>query len=444
MKKWLLILVVCLGMREVVEANAAQSRWEGQPSSEVLVFEENSNIAVLSEDLVVDLGSKAEEIRDNARITAEYRLKNEGETVAATVAFPWIGSGATVIDSSRRPTVEIDGEEVPATLHWGASLGAEPKDRSRAVSLERAMQTVKRSREDVDAYGELQGTSTTLTMPEGERFLVMYSPPEEAVLVDGSVSYGYQEEKAVLGVRGGESVDLFAVGEAPEYRVWEEVKQGETWERTGDPIADISRTDEPTTLGEWIDVRSATLRELSDPKMITMRRNMFLERWKNYSEEYGPEPMVWDGENTAALFDDRLFVLVYDVELELEREATMKVSYAPTLEQDRIRGDDHFGLQYMLSPAKNWKSFQDLTITVKTPKGFVVEESSIPLERERGTDAEIFRGNFDRLPEGEFTLTVRENNPKILIAGAVLSAIAVALAAIFRKNKKTAAFSAEE
>lgn len=437
MKKLLsaFLIVAMLWTPTVGYANSAQVYWEGYLNGEVLVLEEHSPIQVLREDLSFDFkDGEYDSIEGNA--TASYRMKNTSENrETVTMAFPFFSTHQDQQESSRIPRIEVQGVETDYTVYTGNIVPdrerkTSPLDSEEAVmlNLPEVLSHVERSEYtpthfDPQAVGKLYRITTSQTKYSGDLLEVQmtYRMGEGGLLLEeGFNAFSRDDQRCILGTHadGGEA-EIFLVGEPVEKK-----------------IAGVIRSEkEEKVVSDGFQVKEELLGEMTLGDYLKSRRDfsesVFTEAYekdvyKNFDLLLGENP--GDGYNAYWPLEDvlspvegsvRTFIMVYEVPFEAGEEKEVAISYAPSVTVDRSKTETPvYHVDYLLSPAQHWKSFQDLNIRITpSPKAPYVLESTPELQR--GEDG-VYTAKLETLPETElqFKLYAQE---KITAADSVKS-----------------------
>jgi len=109
----------------------------------------------------------------------------------------------------------------------------------------------------------------------------------------------------------------------------------------------------------------------------------------------------------------RIITLVYTVEFLPAQDQKVSVSYSTKGTMDkRNTSSPQFLFDYILNPAKNWNSFNNLNIRIVTPKEApYIIDSSIELTKD---DANIYTATLEKLPEEDLTFTLYSNEKATL------------------------------
>lgn len=101
----------------------------------------------------------------------------------------------------------------------------------------------------------------------------------------------------------------------------------------------------------------------------------------------------------------RIITLVYTVEFLPAQDQKVSVSYSTKGTMDkRNTSSPQFLFDYILNPAKNWNSFNNLNIKIITPQEApYIIDSSIEFNKEEGN---IYTAKLEKLPEEDLSFTL--------------------------------------
>ncbi|MDP4181941.1 MAG: hypothetical protein Q8942_12720 [Bacillota bacterium] len=110
------------------------------------------------------------------------------------------------------------------------------------------------------------------------------------------------------------------------------------------------------------------------------------------------DPVTGELINTANR-TELVVLMLFDITMPADSTCELKVSYNQIGGEDRYKTRDYTCIyNYFLEPAKYWKSFKDLNITVKTPEGYKIIESNLNLNEVKDAKG-TYAGHFVTLPE---------------------------------------------
>lgn len=99
-------------------------------------------------------------------------------------------------------------------------------------------------------------------------------------------------------------------------------------------------------------------------------------------------------------------LILFDIEMPANSKNELSVTYNQSAGLDRHKTKSYtYIYDYFLEPAKYWKSFKDLSITVKIPKGYKITKSSLALSETKDKKG-IYRGYFETIPKENFQFQV--------------------------------------
>ncbi|MPN37686.1 hypothetical protein SDC9_185206 [bioreactor metagenome] len=121
-----------------------------------------------------------------------------------------------------------------------------------------------------------------------------------------------------------------------------------------------------------------------------------------------------DGDIFAESYNERIITLVYDVEFPSSSVRNVSVTYNTKGTMDkRNTVKPQYSFDYILNPAKNWSSFNNLNIKIITPQAApYIIDSSVEFTKEEGN---IYTTVFEKLPEEELSFTLYPNEKITLL-----------------------------
>ena len=474
------------GRTEKAFANSAQRYYYGFDSGGVAVKFKEGLVSVKSETLTFDISSAGLNdynygAKSAGTVTASYELFNEGETAAKVgLLFP-LGQGGREERPSDEAASLVAGEE--------GQSGYEGKKTSDAYAVKRNGEEVEKkirhsfkwSGEDFDLENDCK------RLYDGYKEDDFYSPELKVYKREYSVA-GTDFENAVFGCSVSKSAERGIMADILRYessygetRFYGRVKENKfTIYFLGEDKADFHlkiniyksfeiENEKPTgAVVTPLSVEETTFGEMVEQSRISAKAaEVTKEDWYNAVVSY----LYASGRNlTEPYFDAAAYHLLrwYEYELDFAAGETLVNEVTAPLYPavDAWYSPHKYIFVYLLSPAKTWKSFKNLTVKINTD--MYLTEGDISFAGQSLTKSDSgYEAKFEVLPESElvFTLCASENperaNEKawktfgiafgIIFVIAVLAVLAVPVTGLillctYHKNlkKKNAEIAAKE
>lgn len=428
MKKFsiFVLLVSILLTGSTTYANSGPTFWEGYPSSEILVIDEDSPISVEKEELLFDFTN--EEVKDlggynlASLVTASYTMNNTSKKhQRVQMAFPLI---SRIRDfDPKHIQIEVDGESIPYQVFIGDLVNQGPNkdgdskkwDFSAIVNSISSSPYIPKNYK-LDDMGRLY--TYDISPPGDEEIFIRisysYDKNKTKVICKGFNGYHFSEDNGTINeslttwVRENESFEVFVLGQDIDLKITA-YNDVEKVEETNAYSLDIKT--EELAIGDYlskeIEVYSndITYMDYIADNQISNQIIKLIDRLM--------EDRVINLE-LSEIFSldesDRFFVLIYDVEFDPQAIREVGVSYISRGTMDRVKtSNPTHTFDYILNPAANWASFKDLNIEVRVPSDYpyIIDSSLDFARKEDGT----YQASFASLPEEDlyFTLYHKES-----------------------------------
>lgn len=400
-----------------VSANSGPVRWNGPPSYSVSPLGD-CPVTVEREELSFDFsaGIKAD-WSPGALVTASYTMKNPTSgPLSVQMAFPMI-AGLSDLPRMEGVRITADGGDLPYRISVGEaqSMGADSREyfSGDGELVETALpafdEILKGVSEGPAAPGRLSGEGTLyrFSCAQNNLLKVRLSARGEsaAILTTGIDGYSRSGSDLLLEGRaepdGGMAVLVFGDVSGPDAKAYTEDGEKESGAavRTGE-----SKQDAASFLREKLKQSEAYRAYPSEEFLAALTGAAVLAA--EGSAENGVA--FGDGELYDFLAQNRILVLTYEVQFPANGARRVSVQYptsgAMNAEQT---ASPVYTYGYLLSPAKNWAAFRDLTVRIVPPKEapFVVK-SSIPLS---GAAGGAYEAKLASLPEKDLTFSLYES-----------------------------------
>lgn len=380
---------VFLARPQAVKANSAEIIYPGGTAATIAPVQDSS-ITVKGENLSINLGStKALASQEKATITASYDLVDEGDAArTSTFAFPLLAYYEDLHKEEALPTISFGdfGHETERKPITKILYLAESTDDDRQLEYELSGETldqmVVRYNENLSLIPGKNDTfyhyrcSLDLSDTASLKFADLYFMTEKT---NGTV---YQGESGIVfsnpkdstegiaryAFEGGEktaSVDFYT-NRLVTSAVWfTQDEQGKSKEYKIDPISYESESTWPELFA------AVTTKRSLDADWLTYRLSAIGPQYpKNFINLTTLLPV------TKAYYCQYLAFLIYNIDLEGGgKEYSMDVSYSLTPSLHNEYNPVCYRINYVLTPAKLWKSFENFQINVTASDGYLIHSS---------------------------------------------------------------------
>jgi hypothetical protein len=408
------IITILISSFSLVFANSGPVFWRGYPSSDIMTVDKNSPIEVKSENLTFDF---SDEDNDSysviANVTAEYEMTNPTtETHFVQMAFPYIEK----LNNTNYDDIKItsDGKELPYELYIGKSLNSYGSNSEENIkekfnfdeivnSLSNDMFEAKSF--NLDEIGKLYYFEIKPTTNEGIDFTVDFTYDQEKTKIFIKNFNSFNRNEGNVRIASGcfdtQVAEIYVLGEDIDLNI-KGYTIGSSKEETNlftyEKIE--KEVDIKTYLLDNIKEHSyANFEHISDIQLYNLYASA-LDKCFVYNLGFCSEDDVF-AENSIV----RIITLVYIVEFLPDSDHKVSVSYRTKGTMDKRNTIyPQYLFDYILNPAENWNSFNNLNIKIITPKvAPYIIDSSIKLNKEEGN---IYNVNFERLPDEDLSFTL--------------------------------------
>lgn len=472
------LLVLTAAASLSISANSAQTWWEGVNSTGAIVTDGECPIVVENELLTFDVDSfpqsyyhTAEEyLSYTGKVTAQYSFYNPADyTVTARLLFPFGAEptyahydGETDADAIRY-SVKVNGEDIPTTLRHSLT------DRWRQFELSRDLSLLHDGfMEDDFYYPDMPVTAYLFKVSEVDSqkypaacaaFDVKATdyPNSRLYLVDQRGAHSQNNDTMRISVHAENDAKLvlYVIGEPLEsLPQWKIYKNG--------GVSSRESIDGTVT---YYDTETTTLRQFAAEGRFEDHSAVSETDWYNAkiallkdseTTSFGSMLYVWH-----ANLNSPTLMRWYEYEITLApSERIVNTVTAPIYPAiDANLEPSLYTYTYLLSPAKTWADFGELSIVINTPYYLLSNEARE--EAVNAANVELVKTDsgyaltLDGLPEGELVFALSSSPQptrppakltnyipiEIIISFSVIGAIVlllVALTVIFIRKKKRA------
>lgn len=422
----LCLLLSCFAPQPVF-ANAGPTFWQGYPSSEVLVIDENCPVEVAAETLLFRLGAdSSRSYTMEGQVTASYDMVNPSDKdLSVQMAFPFVCSLADFFAGDI--DISVDGTTLPCNLYIGDAINSHthghPGQQETKASLIFAdiLDTVTDQPYRAQNFSEHeQGKLYTLkvrpTTEQRINLAVEFKLEDEntKVLVDGFNRYEGDHQKVRIASWCYEPtvLELLVLGDDIDLNITA-YTDGELKQKTD--LYDCPVSAEETDLKSYI-IRYVRGYEKTSPgqaEIEDMETSFGFPDQQLYNMYAAALDRVLTANRGFCSSDDliaqnhskRVMTLVYTVDFPHHSRRNMSVSYKTTGTMDKRKtAKPVYTFNYILNPAQNWNSFKNLTMEILTPEEApYIVHSNIELSKDKERH---YRTSLAALPEDDFVFSI--------------------------------------
>jgi len=408
------IITLLISSFSLVFANSGPVYWQGYPSSDIMAIDKNTPIEVKSENLTFDFSdNNNDSFSVTANVTAEYEMTNPTtENHSIQMAFPYIER----LTNTNYDDIKItsDGKELPYDLYIGKSLN------SYGSSFDENKENNFNFDEIVNSLSNDMYEAKSFTADEIGKLYYFEIKPTTHEGIDFTVDFIYDQEKTKIFVKNFNSFNrndgnvriasgCFDTQVAEIYVLGEDIDlniKGYT----------IGSSKEETNLFTYekiekeIDVKTYLLDNKKTHSYANFEHISDIQLYNLYSsalDKYFINNLGFCSEDDIFAENNivRIITLVYTVEFLPDSDQKVSVSYITKGTMDkRNTSNPQYLFNYILNPAENWNSFNNLNIKIITPKKApYIINSSIDLIKEEGN---IYTAELEKLPEEDLSFTL--------------------------------------
>lgn len=403
-------------------ANSAQSRWRGTDVSGAVITEEECPLTVEQERLTFDL-SEFPEIRYDTeedylaytgKVSARYTIYNPADyTVEARLVFPFgnvpaygfvYEDGESVFNmDTEKYDVTVNGNPVEKKLRHTFSFDISE------FELGEELEKLSSGSEEDGFYSpdlpvmkytyRISGIDTETYSAASAGFLVPDNRERSKVYLEQGSGFQLKGDEAELSVwaENGAQIELYVIGEPlEEMPAWYVCEDGGMGKRIDGEVR-LTKTEKMT----FRDLALMSYDEGSSV-METDWYHAVIDLFERSELDCGVIGNEFLYENLD-LSDSLMRWYEYEIVLAPGEQIVNEVTAPIYPSIDEESHPAAYEYTYLLSPARTWKEFKGLEVTVNTP--YYLTESS--LEGFEKTE-EGYSLILDRLPQGELSFTLCE------------------------------------
>lgn len=390
--------------------------WSQYPDISLMTIDEDTPVKVIKEDLHFDFSENlAIDYSLLGRVSAQYTMENTNEeNMVSRMVFPFIRN---LWDRDEdQIEVLIDGEQMAYKIYYGKKV--EETSSIDQVYEKVELQDILKSVSDkpyapknfdYDEKGILYRIRMNVEQDKDlnvEGYFTLQSS-DSRILCKGNNSYGYDNV-----------TNEFSFG---------------TWVNKEEGTMEIFSFDEEIEIDmKGFNYVNSDKKEINDFEYDIEEIEMdfgtyYMDFLSNeevpYSSFYLPEDKKLYDEALDQVLENERFITIdhingylsspryvliaYEVPFDGFEKKTVEVRYQTLGSMDRSKTvEPTYTYEYFLHPAKYWKEFHNLTITITPSSTYpYVLDSNLQLDRE--SDG-VYRGNFETLPEEDFSFILYE------------------------------------
>ena len=407
------VIALLISSFTIVFANSGPVYWQGYPSADIMTVDKNSPIEVKSENLTFDFSDRNNDSYSvSANVTAEYEMTNPtNNTQLVQMAFPFIERLNNINYDNIKITA--DGKELAYEVYidklvnsYGNSFEENKKEN---FNFDEIVSSISNDMYDAksftaDEIGKLYYFEIKPTTDIGIDFTVDFTYDQEKsnILIKNFNSFSRDDGKVrvAIGCYEPQIAEIYVLGDNIDLNITG-YTIGSSKEETDLFTYELSEkeVDVKTYLLDNLKSNSYDKFEhISDTQLYNLYASALD---KNFVNNLG---FCSDYDIFAESSYERIITLVYTVEFLPDSDQKVSVSYITKGTMDkRNTTSPQYLYDYILNPAKNWNSFNNLNIKIVTPQEApYIIDSSIELNK----DGNTYTATLDNLPEEDLSFTL--------------------------------------
>ncbi|MEA5018598.1 MAG: hypothetical protein VB009_07820 [Erysipelotrichaceae bacterium] len=404
MKKLTCIIVLLLVSFQSVMANSTPTYWQGDNLGEVLIMDENVDIAVINENIIFDFTDKTISTGSywlTGKVDVVYQMHNStSQATTVEMVFPFIDS----IDhfKSELLSVAFDQELIDFKLLIDQNEYDESKSYDDLSGLKRNLDEYWLDINDNAVLYQID-----LKVDQNSYFVIdlNYLDDSSKVMGFGQISgyqyvnqnnhllsgWVYDDQTLYLLVLNGD-IDIKINGYS-DYQATNKIELDHVTSKTDVSLKDHLLNFIRSKLDENIS------QSFDDVQLLNLLAGYLSHTTDKYMQDY---------DLTSLFYQKRLFFLNYEVTFNSEQTHELAISYLinGTMDKSETVAPTH-SFTYLLSPAKNWAGFNDLTIDIYTSnESPYIIKSSLAFDK---MSANHYQYKSALLPNDELSFTLYQN-----------------------------------
>lgn len=435
----ILIITTSFICTAAVFANAGPTFWQGYPSSEVMVIEKNNPIEVKNEMLTIDFSEESgSDYTMHGQVKASYNMVNPtSEALTVQMAFPFISKLYDLASSDI--AISADSSPLNYEIYIGDAVNSggnfHMQDNVVNIAFDDIVKTItnkpyRAKHFSEEEKGKLYTIEVKPTTEDGISLALEFEidSDKSKVLAKGFNGYSRDGQQVELSIRcyKPEILQIFVIGEEVDFQITEYLNEKSKQKSS---ITSYEITTKEVDLKSYLmDTTQKYISGIDQPEIAeALLRDIATQQI--YNLYAAALDKVFEANEGLSSFDEilaqnhneRILTMVYKVDFPAQSQKSINVSYKARATMDRTKTPTPiYTFNYLLNPAQNWKSFQNLNIEVFTPEDApYVIDSNIDLTQQKDR---YYTASLDSLPAGDFSFSLyaKENvSLKDKIAGAL-------------------------
>ncbi|QOY35427.1 hypothetical protein AWH56_022515 [Anaerobacillus isosaccharinicus] len=410
----MLFVLYIFSIPTMVLANSGPVYWDGYPSSDSLVIDDNTPILVESENLIFDFSVRDEfSYSINGQVTATYEMVNpKNEPQLVEMVFPFVGR----VNSFQTDDIVIKADEeiLSYDLYIGELVSEQRENRRTDFDFKKIVSTITNETYQGNYFkaSEIGKHYIIDVMPTtDERVNIVvdfyYDSKKTKLITKGFNGLRYENghTKITAWCNGPETLEIFVLGEDIDFKIIA-YSDGDLREKTDLFTYETSVFEVGTKafLMDWIE--ASKTEEHSDRISDIQLYNLYakaIDQYFSYNIGYISYYDLLDKAN-----EERILSLVYAVEFPPNAKKKVSVSYRTNGTMDMTKTvTPLYTFDYLLNPAKNWSDFKNLNIIIIPPEQAPhIVSSSIRFDKNENN---IYIATLAELPEDDLFFTLYAN-----------------------------------
>jgi hypothetical protein len=394
-------------------ANSGPTFWQGYPSSDMLLIEQDSPIAVKNENLIFDFSDyDNSDYAISGKVSATYEMVNPtNEQRLVQMAFPFVARLGEL--SLGDITITADDNAVSYDIYVGDVVDSyvASADRQVRFDFEDIISTITNKLYEaqnftVNEKGKLYIIEVKPTTDQRINFAVDFNFDlnKTHVFTKGFNRYERDDGKTRIAAWCYEPkvLEIYVLGEDIDLNI-NAYTDGELREKTDLFTYQIS--DEEVELRPYLmdKIKSNKVRKENNMISDAQLYNLYAKSLDTYFTQNMGYCTVND--LIAQEYYERILTLVYTVGFPRNSQKEVNVSYKTSGTMDRRdTSEPLYSFDYILNPAKNWKDFKNLHIEIIPPQKapYIVKSSIQFLKGENNA----YTATLAELPENDLSFTL--------------------------------------
>ena len=379
------VVLISLGVQTTIFANSAPVYWKGYASYESMVIDENTEVEILHEDLTFDF---TEGIYDNHGIvTAKYMMHNtSNQQQTIKMAFPFL-LGFNEIQTNQIFVTQNE-KNVPTKIYLTNMPISVKDEESYHYEIDYTFENIASSIKNGYIESEFIKADTpckrytfkqSASDKENNRskfaFSVNIKSDKTKIVIENFSNYNDSEDEYIGTFEceeGYESISILVFGDDIDFKV-----TGYFDSKGKEVTKDFSHQIVEEELDPINELKNLAKERIYDNELKEDEHfvsQVYNQMIRQIDAEFGNRSSQLEYYN----FDSEIAVIYYEVEFLPDETIPVSVSYITQGSMNRKETETPlYQYLYLFEPAKYWKDFGDIDISVRTSKEvpFLVESS---------------------------------------------------------------------